>query len=193
MKAKLLVLVIVLMITPSLFAIGGISVGPYYGMAIPVANDLVKSGSMYGIQARMSLIPMFAVGGYYSSRGYGAPTIDTESPLGILEGTKSDVTAFGANIYLGKTGGMTGANMFVVAGFGTYKWDSQYYESDTRTSTSLGTGLEIVLPMKIGIEGRALFELAASGEDPITGKRKSWKSFCWFIGANYHFNLGPGM
>ena len=193
MKTKLAALLIVLIAAPACYAIGGISVGPYYGMAMPIANDLVKSGSIYGIQAKVSLIPLIAVGGYYNSRAYGAPTIDTESPLGILVGTKSDVTSFGGNVYLGQTSGSPGVNMFLIASFGTYKWDSKYYESDTRTATSLGPGIEFILPMKVGIEGRGMLELAASGEDEITGKRKSWKSFCWFIGVNYHFNLGPGI
>jgi len=194
MKTKLAVMLILLLTASSCFAIGDIAIGPFFGMAMPVANDLVKSGTMFGAQAKVSLIPMVGLGIYYSSRSYGAPTIE----IGGVEhtGSKSDVTAFGATAFFGKTGSMPGANFFLAASLGTYKWDSEYYSgnnADTRTSISAGPGLEIVLPMKLSIEGRGMIELASSAKDEITDKRVSWKSFNWFIGVNYHISLGPGM
>jgi hypothetical protein len=194
MKSKLSILLILLLATPSAFAIGDIAVGPYFGMAMPIANDLVKPGTMFGAQVKVSLVPMVGLGAYYSTRSYGAPTVE----IGGVdhEGSKSDVMAFGATAFFGKTGSMPGANFFLAASFGAYKWDSEYYSgnnADTRTSFSVGPGIELILPVKLSIEARGLIELASSAEDEITEKRSSWKSFQWFIGVNYHIGLGPGM
>jgi len=185
MKSKLLVLLILLLAAPASFAIGDIAIGPYYGMVMPIGNDAVKSGMMYGAQAKVSLIPILSIGAHYSSRSYGNPTIDSEI-LGELEIDGGDVTSMGLDAFLGKTGGMTGMNIYFSGSYGTFKWKRDSFEDISKSSLAFGPGLEIVLPMKIGIEGRAMFEVASTGEEG------TWKAVMWYIGLNYHINLSPG-
>jgi hypothetical protein len=183
MKSKLLVLLILIIAAPASFAIGDIAVGPYYGMVMPVGNDLVKSGMMYGAQAKLSLIPMLSVGAHYSSRSYGNPTIETS--FGDFESDGGSATSMGLDAFLGKTGGMIGANIYFSGSYGTFKWKRDGFEDISKSSLAFGPGVEIVLPMKIGVEGRAMFEVVS------TGDKATWKALMWYVGVNYHINLTP--
>ena len=185
MKSKLLVFLILVLAAPSAFAIGDFAFGPMYGMAIPVANDAAKSGMMYGFQARLSIVPMLALGGHFHSRSYGNPTIESEL-LGELEFDGGTVSSFGINAFLGKVGGTVGPNFYLAASFGTFKWKRDIIEEVSETALTLGPGLEIVLPMQLGIEARAMFEIASTGNDA------TFKAVMAYIGVNYHINLKPG-
>ncbi|MCP4580842.1 MAG: hypothetical protein GY839_04445 [candidate division Zixibacteria bacterium] len=185
MKSKLTILLILLLAAPSAFAIGDIAIGPFYGMAMPVANDAAKSGMMYGVQAKVALVPMLAVGAHYNSRSYGNPTIESEL-LGEIEFDGGSVTSMGLDAFLGKIGGTVGPNFYFAASYSTFKWKRDIVEEVSQSALAIGPGLEIVLPMKVGIEGRAMFEVASTGEDG------SWKALMWYIGVNYHISLTPG-
>lgn len=184
MKAKLVTALIVLAMAQFSFALGDMAIGPFYGMAMPVGNDLVKTGPLYGLQAKLELIPMLAVGAHFSSRNYGNPTIDTN--IGEQELDGGSVTSFGVDGFLGKTGGMTGANLYFSGSFGTFKWKRDGFADESKSSLAFGPGVEIVLPMKIGIEGRGLLEVVS------TGNSATWKAFTWYVGVNYHLSLTPG-
>ena len=188
MKSKLLVLFLVVAMTPATFALGGIIVGPYYGIAFPVGNDMAESGTMYGLQARMELLPMLSVGAHYSSRTLGNPkqVFFEGTPNEIeMEVDGGDITTFGIEGFLGKSGSLPGLNLYLTGGLSTYKWKRDYTEDFSKTAYSAGLGMEIVLPMKLGIEGRGLFEFASTGENG------TYKSLLAFVGVNYHFGLGP--
>jgi hypothetical protein len=188
MKKTFMALLLIVAIAPVTFAIGDISVGPFYGMAIPVANEAVESGMMYGVQAKVSLVPVLSIGAHYSSRSYGNPTVL------VFEGTPleyeeeydgGDFTTFGLDAFLGKGGSLPGANFYLCGSFGSYTWKRDGFDNITKTAFAAGAGLEIILPVKVGIEGRALFEFASTGNDA------TYKSVLWFVGLNYHIGLGP--
>lgn len=187
MKIKLAAFLIVLIAVPA-FAIGDIAVGPFYGMTIPIVNDQVKSGSLFGVQGRVSLIPMLSIGAHFHSRTFGNPSYT------FFEGTPNETTmetdggkvsSLGVDAFLGKTGGGTGMNFYFMGSFGTYKWTRDNQEDQSKTAFAIGPGLEFVLPMKIGIEGRAMFEVASTGNDG------TWKNVLWLVAVNYHIGLGP--
>lgn len=188
MKTQLTVLLVVAMMAPGAFAIGDIAIGPYFGIAMPLANDDAKSGALYGLQARVSLIPGLSIGGHYQSRGYGNPsqTFFEGTPQEFTdEKDGGNVTSIGLDAYLGKTGGAPGMNFYFLGSYGTYKWKRDNLDDVSKTAFAIGPGIELVLPMKVGIEGRAMLEIA------MTGESGSWKSFLWFVGLNYHIGLGP--
>lgn len=185
MKVKLVTAAIVLALAQFSFAIGDLAIGPFYGMAMPVGNDLVKAGPLYGLQAKLELIPMLSIGAHYSSRDYGNPTIESDI-LGEQEIDGGSVSSFGVDAFLGKTTGMVGANLYLSGSFGTFKWKRDGFAEESKSSLAFGPGVELVLPMKIGIEGRAMLEVVS------TGNEATWKAFTWYVGANYHFSLTPG-
>lgn len=188
MKVRLLVFLLIILTAPTLLAIGDISIGPYYGMAMPIVNDGAESGSMYGFQAKASLISFLSAGLHYSSRSYGNPSMVffEDQPNEVeLEVDGGSVKSFGADVFLGKGGGMPGLNIYFLGSLSTFKWERDSYDEVSETAFLVGPGLEVVLPVKLGIEGRAMIEIAS------TGNGGTYKAFMWFIGVNYHIGLGP--
>ncbi len=182
MKVKLPALLILLALAASAHALSDISVGPFFGMNMPLANKDAKSGSLIGFQAKYSPIAFFAVGGHYQGRKYGDPSEDFFYGPDTKDG--GSVTSLGIDAYLGKTSG-TGVNFYLVGSLGSYKWKRENQGEISKTTYSFGPGLEVVLPMKLGIEGRAMFDIAPTGESG------SWKALLWFVGVNYHIGIGP--
>ena len=182
MKTKILAIFLAIALTSSAFAVSDIAIGPFFGMNIPIANKDAKSGSMFGLQARFSPMPLVAIGGHFQSRKFGDPSEDFFYGSDTKDGGK--ISSIGLDAYIGKTAG-TGANIYFMASLGSYKWKRDNQADVSKMAYQFGPGLEIVLPMGIGIEGKALLEVAP------TGNSGSWKNFIWSVGANYHFGLGP--
>ncbi len=181
MKTKLAVGLIVLALASSALALGDISIGPYYGMNIPIVNEEIKSGGMFGIQAKFAPISFLAAGLHFQSRNYGDPSAELFYGSDTKDGGK--LQSFGMDAYLGKTSGI-GPNFYLMASIGSYKWTRDNMEDISKTAYAFGPGVEIVLPINLGIEGRGMLEVVP------TGDKGSWKSFMWFIGLNYHIGLG---
>jgi len=193
MKTKLAVLTVLLFLSPTVYALTDIAVGPYGGMSFPVANDDAKSGPMYGAQARVSLMSMISLGAHFRTTQFGNPSQTFFSGFPdiqevTMEKDGGDVSEFGFDLYLGGVGaGMTGGNFYLMGSIGSYKWSRDYVQKDvTKAVYSFGPGFEYVLPMKLGIEARTLFEIVPNGDGG------SWKNAIWLIGANYHINIAPG-
>ena len=182
MKVKLFVLLIVIAMSTSAFAVSDISIGPIFGMNVPLVNKDAKSGSMIGFQAKYSPIPMFAIGAHYQDRKFGDPSEEFFYGTDTKDG--GSIASLGVDAYFGKTSG-TGVNFYLMGSLGTYKWKRENQDEVSKATYSIGPGLEIVLPMKLGIEGRAMFDIAPTGESG------SWKALLWFVGVNYHMGLGP--
>jgi opacity protein-like surface antigen len=185
MKTKLLALLIAIAFSSTAFAIGGdIAIGPFFGMSIPIVNKDIKSGSTFGIQARFAPLSFVAVGAHYQSRKFGDPSKNFFYGSDTKDG--GSASSIGFDGYLGKTSG-TGVNIYLMGSIGSYSWTRDNQAKVSKTAYAVGPGVEIVLPLpvKIGLEGKALMEIVP------TGNSGSWKNFVWTIGANYHFGLGP--
>ncbi len=186
MRLNVLVALIVLLSATSAGAIVDLSVGALGGMDIPVANDEVKSGPLFGVQGRVGFTPFFAVGAFFRASSYG----DMEATF--FEGEPEEFTSsisggsaksFGVDAYFGRVSGMAGANFYLYGSIGSYKWTRDNRDDISKVAYGMGLGAEVVLPFKLGVEGRAVFQVAP------TDNSGSLKSVLWFIGANYHFGL----
>ena len=186
MRIHALVALIVLLSATSAGAIVDFSLGAFGGMDIPVTNDVAQSGPLFGIQGKVSFTPFLAVGAFYRAASYG----DVEGTF--FEGTDDEFTSsipggdgksFGVDAYFGRVSGMPGANFYLYGSIGSYKWTRDNVEDVSELAFGLGLGAEVVLPFKLGIEGRGIFQVVP------TENSGSVKSFLWFIGANYHFGL----
>jgi hypothetical protein len=184
MKVGLLVALFLVMSAGTAAAIVDISAGAFGGMDVPTVNDQAESGALYGVQARVTLLPYLALGGFYRSSSYG------DVSQTFFEGTDEEFTetleggtanSFGVDCYLGATDGRPGLNWYFYGSLGSWKWDRDYTEEVSELAFSFGPGAEIVLPFSLGIEARALFQVVP------TDNSGSIKSFIWFVGANYHF------
>ena len=184
---RTLILLVIVMTASSAHAVMDIGVGAYGGMTIPVVNQDVEIGPLYGVQARVSVLSFLAVGIHFQSTSFGNPDEV------FFEGTPNEFTAekdggsvktFGGDVYLGGAGGTPGFNFFLVGSIGSYSWSRENQEDITKASFKLGPGAEIVMPGGLGFEARGLFEVSPKGDDG------SWKNAQWFVGVNYHFGLG---
>jgi len=184
MKVFVSALAILVLSAAAANAVLDVSVGPYYGMEIPVINDAAKSGGLFGVQAKVSLLSMLAVGAYYSSSSLGDVDNtffegDPDQFADTLPG--GDVKSYGVDAYLGMFSGAPGFKLYLMGGVGRWSWQRDFTEDRSEILWRVGPGAEIVLPMGLGIEGRGMFQVA-----PTDGGG-SVKSAVWFVGVNYHF------
>lgn len=167
-------------------AIGDISVGPFFGMSIPVVNDDAESGPLYGIQARVGIFSFVALGVHFQGVNYNDPE------LAFFQGTPNeftgqkdggDATSFGVDAYLGSFTGAPGVKFYLVGSVGSYSWDRSYTDEVSEIMYGVGPGLEFAFPFNLGIEGRGMFEIVPKGNDA------TYKNVNWFVAVNYHFGL----
>ena len=184
MKVRILAALILVMSVGTAGAIVDISAGPYFGMSIPIVNDQAESGRLFGLQAKVSLLSFVAVGAHYSSSSLGEVEHtffegETDEFTESIDG--GDVSTFGVDAYVGFLSGVPGVKFYLMGSVESWKWKRDYTDDLSKTAFGVGPGLEVVLPVGIGLEGRGMFEVTP------TDNGGSIKSFLWFVGANYHF------
>ncbi|MEJ2722238.1 MAG: hypothetical protein P8181_14050 [bacterium] len=186
MRLNVLVVVILLLSATSAGAIVDLSIGAYGGMDIPVVNDEIKNGPLFGLQGRVGFLSFLAAGAYYRSSSYG----DMDGTF--FEGDPDEFTSsisggnansFGVDAYFGRVSGTSGLNFYLYGSISSYRWSRDDREDISKAAYGVGLGAEVVLPFKLGIEGRGVFRVVP------TDNSGSLKSVLWFIGANYHFGL----
>jgi hypothetical protein len=179
---KLIPIVLVLILTGSAEAITDISLGLYGGINSPILQEDAKTGSGFGVKAKVAPIPFIAGALFYESRKFGNP----EQKIGPLtyKGVGGKISAIGLEALLGSTGGGPGPHFYGMAGVSSYKWTRNNFPTFSKTGYNVGAGLEIVLPVGIGVEGQAKFELIPDGNGA------SRKNGLVFVGLNYHLGLG---
>ena len=185
MKFGLLLTLVLVMSAGTAGAIVDISAGVFGGMDVPVVNDEAGSGALYGLQAKVTLLPFFALGGFYRASSYGEISETffegkADEFIGTVDG--GSASSFGLDAYLGTSPAIGGGvNVYLVGSVGSWKWTRDHRDDVSEIAFSVGPGVEIVLPFNVGVEGRALFQIVP------TENSGSIKSFIWFVGANYHF------
>jgi hypothetical protein len=179
---KFIPIVLVLLMAGGAHAISDISAGIYGGINAPVIQQDAKAGTGFGFKAKVSPIPFVAGALFYEARKFGNPE---QTIAGVtFKGNGGKINAFGLEALLGSTGGGVGPHFYAMAGVSSYKWKRTGLPTFSKTGYNLGTGLEIVLPVGLGIEGQAKFEIVPDGNG---GSRKNGLVF---VGLNYHLGLG---
>lgn len=184
MKVKLLAALVLVVCAGNAGAVLDLSAGAYVGMDIPVANDRATSGSLYGVQAKVAVLSFLALGAYYNSSSLGdvENTFFEGDPDEFTEALPGgDVTAYGLDAYFGAFAAVPGFKFYLMGSVGSWKWERDFTDEVSEVAWRVGPGVEFVLPMGLGIEGRGMFQIA-----PTDGGG-SVKSVVWFVGANYHF------
>ena len=183
---KTLMILIVLLMTGSAWAFTDISLGVHGGLNAPILQADAKSGTGFGLRAKVAPIPFIAGAIFFESRSYGSPkkTIFADSTFHttiVFDGGK--VTVIGIEAMLGSVGGGIGPHFYFMAGLGNYHWKRDNIATLSKVEYHFGPGLEIGFP-KFGIEGKVKFEIV-----PTDGGG-SRKYLIAYVGANYHFGFG---
>jgi len=131
--------------------------GVFVGMNVPVAQDDAGSGTVFGFRGQFQAIPMIRIEPHLSflkNGDYDAPGIGGPFPY---DGGK--LTSFGINGILSGPMGGAGFGVGLVAGLGSYKYQVDGYEDDTRVGYSGGLDFSLGLtgaPVKLNGRGELL-------------------------------------
>ena len=138
----------------------GVGVGVYGGVSYPIIQDDVKSGTLIGFRAPISLVPMITVEPFYASSSLG----DAEETLGGIEYTRDgfDSKAYGVSVMLGNPAGM-GFKFYPFAGIGKYKLERTGTDID-EMGYNFGLGIGIGATPKISLQIRGELEMVKTDE-----------------------------
>lgn len=146
----------------------GLGIGGYGGVAIPILQDDQGNGTVFGLKAKMNLIPGFAFEPNINFMSYG----EADFAFGNLEGSK--VTYFGADILFGGAGFPVGPKFYLIGGAGLYSTSRDVDEDTSDFGLNGGLGIEIGFGsgLALDIRGKAhvvLFEGASKKFATVTG------------------------
>lgn len=132
----------------------GWGLGGYGGVNVPIVQDDAGSGTVFGLRGQIQPVTLvrfepfvaFLKNGEYDIPGIGGP----------FQGDGGKLNAFGLNAMLGTPMTTPGVGVSLVAGIGSWKYDVDGYESETRVGYTGGVDLSFGVPNSpIAINGRA--------------------------------------
>jgi len=175
------VTVLVLIGTSSLASAGKFSIGAFAGLNIPIGQEDMGNGTLFGAKGRVLLLPFLGVEPNFVYSEYGDKDHDI---LGETQTRKGgEITSFGADVVFGTFSGFSKARFYGILGINsnTLKWEPS--EDQTRLGLSFGTGIEFLPTEIFSIEVRA--RVHAISLDGGGGRNNLELT----AGLNYHF--GP--
>ncbi len=139
----------------------GVGVGVYGGLAYPIVQDDVDSGTLLGLRVPVSLTPLITVEPFYMSSALG----DKDQTLGGLTYTREgfDGKGYGLNAMLGSPIGM-GVHFYPVAGIGKYKLERTGSEDIDEVGYNIGLGLGVGATPKMTLQLRGELNLVKTGD-----------------------------
>jgi hypothetical protein len=148
--AILLLLMMVSSASAARFGIGG-----FVGINIPLAQEDVKSGILYGAKGRIPLVPVLAVEPNFVYSKYGDKDHDIGGQSMTREG--GDITSFGADLVLGNPIGFSRGRFYGLLGVNANTLKRKGMENQTQFGLSFGAGFEFMPTDVLGIEVRARY------------------------------------
>ncbi len=133
-----------------------IGIGAFGGMNMPILQDDQGNGTVFGIKAKVKIIPIILLEPNITFGKWGEP--DPVDGVDLPSGSK--ISSFGIDAILGGSPGAAGIKPFFLAGAGIYTVkndDTGYDESKLGYSAGLGIGIGVGPKMDIDISGKAIF------------------------------------
>jgi hypothetical protein len=154
MKRLLTLTLVLLAVSAGVAAAGSIGVGAFAGMSIPVVQEDVAQGAMYGLRAPVKLVPLVTLEPYFASSALG----DKDETLAGITYTREgfDETAFGLNAMLTMGGPVT---FYPFAGIGSTKLKRSGADL-TLTTYNAGFGLGLSPMPKVSVHVRGELQMA---------------------------------
>ncbi len=167
----------------SVGAAGKFSVGAFAGLNMPLIQEDMGNGTLFGAKGRITLLPFLGVEPNIVFSNYGDK--DIKDDAGNLIGTRKggDVTSFGVDAVLGSLVGFSPARFYGLVGINSNTSKREGLADQTRLGLALGAGVEFMPADAFGIEVRAkIHSISLEGG----GGRNNLELTA---GLNYHF--GP--
>lgn len=157
MKRTLLVAVVVLLACSAVQAQApSLGVGAFGGINIPIAQDDQANGTVFGLRARIKLLPFLVAEPNFLLSTWGDPDAIDGVNLGI-KGSK--ITGFGVDATLGGLPGATGFSPFFFVGIGSFSIkndDTGFDESNIGFKGGLGFGIGLSPKLALDLRGGLL-------------------------------------
>jgi hypothetical protein len=171
MKKTILAALAALALTASLAQAGGIGVGAFGGVMVPVPSDNQTQGTVYGVRVPVSLVPMISVEPFYAKGKFGDKDIQVLTTTVSIPG--ADVTSYGANVALNLGGPV---RFYPYAGLNSTKFE---FGAASATYSGWQAGLGFGLSLAgIAVDARA--EVGVFNDTNISDKTASVT-----VGASY--------
>jgi len=137
----------------SVASAGKFSIGGFAGLNIPIAQEDMGNGTLFGAKGRILLLPFLGVEPNFVFSKYGDKDHDILGGAQTREG--GDITSFGVDAVIGTFSGFSKARFYGILGINsnTFKWEP--FEDQTRLGLSFGTGIEFLPSDIFSIEVRA--------------------------------------
>ncbi len=133
---------------------GKFSVGAFAGLNMPLVQEDVGNGTLYGVKGRILLLPFLGVEPNLVFSKYGDKDIKND---GELLGTRKggDVTSFGLDAVVGTLSGFSSTHFYGLVGVNSNTSKRDAVPDQTRLGLALGAGIEFLPSDVFGIEVRA--------------------------------------
>jgi len=175
MKKLILLLFLTTAILPANAAQFG--VGVCGGMNIPVIQQDQGSGTIFGLKAKLNLLPGVSVEPNLNFAKFG----DAKKDYGTRKGSK--ITSYGVDAILGAGLPGVGVKMYGLVGGGIYSTKRDNDPDATKMGWAAGLGLEVGFTSKIAVDIRGKLNVIGSEG----GGTK--KSAALAGGVNYYFGF----
>lgn len=136
----------------------GVGAGLYTGMSLPVLQADVDKGTIMGLRAPVSLVPLFTVEPYFASTSLG----DKTETIGTIDYVRTgfDEKSYGVNALLTMGGPVS---FYPYAGLGQTSLKRTGYDKSF-TTYNFGMGLGISPAPKLSIHIRGELQAVVDGE-----------------------------
>jgi hypothetical protein len=158
-RTALLAVLVLALAAPVAAAPIGIGVAAFGGVSVPIIQDDVSQGSLFGIRVPVKALPMITVEPYWMKSGLG----DKEETIGGVTYTREgfDHTGIGVNAIFG--GGL-GFGLHPYVGIGSHKLERAGTPEIKETAYNVGLGFGLNAIPKISIQIRGELNMVVTGD-----------------------------
>lgn len=180
---RIMIPVIVLSIILASFSFGQdakFGVGGFAGLNMPAVMDDQANGTVFGLKARINVMPLITVEPNLTFGKWGEP--DPIDGVNLADGSK--INSYGVDATIGNKPGVLGFKPFGVLGAAIYSIkndDTGFDESKLGWSAGLGFGFGMSPQFDLDIRGKVNIALQENG---------SKKAIYVTAGLNYYFLTG---
>jgi hypothetical protein len=147
--------VLFLLMIVSTASAGKFSVGGFGGLNLPLAQDDVKSGALFGAKGRVPLLPFLALEPNFLFAKYGGKDVEVRGKSYGQEG--GDFTSFGADLLIGTMSSMSKIKFYGLTGINSNTYKRKGFSNETGLGWTLGTGFEFFPNEILSLEIRARY------------------------------------
>jgi len=147
------ILVLLLFYLPSIASAAKFSIGVFGGMNIPIIQEDVSNGTVFGVKGRAMVMPFLGLEPNFVMSKYGDKDHDVLGQTMTRKG--GDITSFGLDAVLGTFGGFSKVRFYGLVGLNSNSLKRDGIPDQTRLGLSFGTGVEFMAMDVLSVEVRA--------------------------------------